>query len=81
MSMPVLFVSHGAPTLPLEPGATGVATTRRAVAEAIRHSGDLGALENAYPDSQPRCSTGNHPRLQRLSGRTLQVELSRTRRT
>ena len=25
MTMPVLFVSHGAPTLPLEPGATGAA--------------------------------------------------------
>jgi aromatic ring-opening dioxygenase catalytic subunit (LigB family) len=25
MEMPVLFVSHGAPTLPLEPGETGVA--------------------------------------------------------
>ncbi len=32
MKMPVLFVSHGAPTLPLEPGETGAAWQKIAVA-------------------------------------------------
>lgn len=57
---PVLFVSHGAPTLPLEPGATGAAWTKLG-AQLVKPKAIL--LISAHWETRvPTLSTAQHPK-------------------